>query len=382
MTRGEAFRELGEAAWRFVHGQIRYDGVGPWLPETVPADGRPPPGRDDLYAGIAGLAPLLAELRLHRGWTPGEQDLAAAVVVSLRTGASTNAALYDGLAGSVVALRMLDADPGALLRRIAELAVEDGWPATEGRWTGTVINDVVMGTAGTVLAAAWAGGDAATAVARHGADGLLATARTTASGLDWLMDPAATRRMPNFSHGTAGVATALAIASTALDDRRYLDAAVAGARDLLAVGDLSTGGFTVPVLIPHGDADAEPVTYSWCHGPTGTSYLFAALARAGVPEVGGHTPAELRRACLQAVMGSGVPQRLRPGFWDNDGRCCGTAGVGEAVLDAFQTAAADDPGDPYAARLLEFATHLGDVLAERAVADGDARCWRFVEHRN
>src|SRR5690349_24062395 len=27
---------------------------------------------------------------------------------------------------------------------------------------------------------------------------------------------------------------------------------------------------------------------------------------------------------------------FRSGFWDNDGRCCGTAGVGDILLDAAQ----------------------------------------------
>src|SRR5215472_12930039 len=44
--------------------QVR-DSDGPWLPEAVPPDGRPAgPGadRDSLYAGIGGLAPVLAEI--------------------------------------------------------------------------------------------------------------------------------------------------------------------------------------------------------------------------------------------------------------------------------------------------------------------------------
>jgi hypothetical protein len=31
--------------------------------------------------------------------------------------------------------------------------------------------------------------------------------------------------------------------------------------------------------------------------------------------------------CWHTVSCSGLPQRLQPGFWDNTGRCCGTAGV-------------------------------------------------------
>src|SRR5262245_15702173 len=56
------YRELGEAGWAWVLGQVRHDD-GPWLPEVVGDDPpRPAEDRDSLYAGIAGLAPVLAEL--------------------------------------------------------------------------------------------------------------------------------------------------------------------------------------------------------------------------------------------------------------------------------------------------------------------------------
>ena len=57
---------------------------------------------------------------------------------------------------------------------------------------------------------------------------------------------------------------------------------------------------------------SEPATYTWCHGPTGTSLLFAALAHAGVAEVEGWDVAGLRDRCLHSVLTSGVPHRLRP----------------------------------------------------------------------
>jgi hypothetical protein len=31
-----------------------------------------------------------------------------------------------------------------------------------------------------------------------------------------------------------------------------------------------------------------------------------------------------------------IPERQYPGFWDNIGQCCGTAGVGELALDRYQ----------------------------------------------
>ncbi len=85
MAAAEGYRELGELAWAWVVRQIQ-DDAGPWLPEQVPGDGPPAgpgPDRDSLYAGIAGLAPVLAEIRQYRALTGAEQSLAARLVARL-----------------------------------------------------------------------------------------------------------------------------------------------------------------------------------------------------------------------------------------------------------------------------------------------------------
>jgi lantibiotic modifying enzyme len=182
---------------------------------------------------------------------------------------------------------------------------------------------------------------------------------------------------PNFSHGTAGVAAALAVAGHALGRADFVAAARQGAEHLLSVGSLEDDGFVVEHTFPRSQREVEPVTYNWCHGPAGTSQLFAALARAGVERVGGFEVGEVRRRCLHSVLTSGVPQRLRPGFWDNDGRCCGTAGVGDILLDAAQ----DTPDEAYAELLGRGARTMADALAERAIRDEAGVRWRFVEYR-
>jgi hypothetical protein len=173
------------------------------------------------------------------------------------------------------------------------------------------------------------------------------------------------------------VASALAVAGAALGRADFVAAAVRGAEHLLTVGSLDDGGFIVPHTLPYSTRDVEPVTYTWCHGPAGTSLLFAALAAAGVAEAGGMSVTSLRQRCLDSILASGVPQRLRPGFWDNDGRCCGTAGVGDVLLDAAQ-----DCGDPErASLLLRAAGTMADALADRAIRDPAGAYWRFTEHR-
>ena len=381
---GEAYRELGEAAWAWVLGQVRGD-AGPWLPEVVAGDeqaAEPGADRDSVYAGIGGLAPVLAEIGHYRVLTGAEQALAAGIAARLgaMVPARAESSLYDGLAGDAMALKLLA--PGseqAALARLAELMTPLGWPTALEIEPGSTapVTDLVLGSAGVVLAAIWAGGAHTRGIAATGGEALLAAADETGDGLDWGMVPGYWSRGPNYSHGTAGVASALAIAGAALGRADFIAAAAQGARHLLAVGQLDEDGFIVPHTIPPSTRDVDPVTYNWCHGPAGTSHVFAALALAGVDEVAGHPVTWLRQKCLDAILASGVPRRLRPGFWDNDGRCCGTAGVGDVLLDAAQ-----DCGDPARAdELLHAAQTMADALAERVIRDQDGTYWRFTEHR-
>ncbi|GAB3840660.1 glycoside hydrolase family protein [Dactylosporangium cerinum] len=370
------YRELGEAAWAWTLGQVRHGADGPWLPATVTGeDQEPGKFRDSFYEGIAGLAPVLAELRRHRPWTPAETALADAIVERLSTTDRDEPSLYDGLAGDATALRLLA--PGrevAVLARLAQLSTPGGWETTLRQDSRDPASDVVMGSAGIMLLAAWAGGPHAAEIMTTGGEALLKVAEPTDGGLDWRMWPGYRSSSPNFSHGTAGVGAALAVAGQALGRADFVDAARRGAAHLLAVADLAGGGFVVPHTSPPSQREVEPVTYTWCHGPAGTSQLFPALALAGVSDVGGFPVGELRRRCLHSLLTCGLPARLRPGFWDNDGRCCGTAGVGDILLDAAQ----DDPSDE---ALLTGARVMAEALVERAIRDGDGAYWRFVEHR-
>jgi hypothetical protein len=220
-------------------------------------------------------------------------------------------------------------------------------------------------------------------LATHAADVLLAEREERETGTYWPFVPLRFLRtgedvqMPNWSHGQAGIAAAVAAAGIVLERPDLLEAAAAGAEHLLTSADRSDGGLRLPHRVP-GLPDLDTFTYSWCHGPAGTSLLFAVLERAGIEAVRGATPAALEQACLHSLQVSGIPERRYPGFWDNDGRCCGTAGVGDIVLNAWQRRGREQD--------LAFALTLGDALVERAL-DGDEHpvehaCWRFVEHRN
>ena len=64
MASTEDYRQVGEHAWSWVLDHVR-DDDGPWLPGSVEAGWEsvgPPADRDSLYAGLAGLAPVLVEV--------------------------------------------------------------------------------------------------------------------------------------------------------------------------------------------------------------------------------------------------------------------------------------------------------------------------------
>jgi lanthionine synthetase-like protein len=385
------YREVGEAAWRWVLDQVRWDD-GPWIPESVGTEPAEVPEQRDngMHSGLGGLAHALAEIKLSRPWTPEEQTLADAMAEQIRAAIAedTNCTFFDGLVGHIGVLTSLGV-PGAAaaVERLLELAEPDGWPSSfvdpDRYLPGARINDMTLGTAGVLLGALWArrsGVEGATRLAEQAVAVLRAEAVSLPTGVDWpfiperfLIEPRAS--MPNLSHGLAGIAATLAIAGAELGRPDLPSLARSGAEHLvtLTVGDEQ--GLLIPRLVPiREDSDLDPVTYNWCHGPAGTSLLFAALEHAGVEQVAGESPVTWRRRCNHTVRTSGLPVRLYPGFWDNDGRCCGTAGVADVLLDSWQ--ATGDQAD------LEFALSLADTLAERAVRDGQYAYWQFIEHRD
>jgi lantibiotic modifying enzyme len=381
------YRELAERAWFWVLTQVRSGDEGLWLPEHA---GQIQPGEYPygMHSGVGGLAHAMAEIRLSRAMTATERALSEGIAETLvrRIPGAKEYDYFDGLTSTIGILVALDA-PGADLAvaRLCELSTTDGWPTSwieppravpDGR-----CNDATLGTASVLLGALWAMScevRGAAELAGQAVDILLAEQESGNGGAYWPFIP---RRfllegedvqMPNWSHGQAGIAASLAAAGIALERADLVALAASGAEQLLTVADFSDGGLRLPHRIP-GHPDLDTFTYSWCHGPTGTSLLFAALDMAAVRTVGGRTPADLERACLHSLRVSGIPERIYPGFWDNDGRCCGTAGVGDIVLNVWQRQRRDED--------LVFATVLADALVERAIQDGDHTYWRFVEHR-
>jgi hypothetical protein len=366
--------ETAEAAWRWVLDQVRYDDLGPWIPWSTD-DTEPAWDRDGMHSGIGGLVRALVAIAAVRPLTADETSLADAIGDRLqaRIHEEKVANWFDGLVSQLESLTLLGR-PGAdvCVERLLRLGPTD--------WEH--YNDATLGTGSLVtggLVAARAGVARGLELAAYGADLLMAEAEETPAGLNWLFVP---RRhvppdkledgrpveMPNWSHGLAGIAAALARAGTALARPDLVEAARHGAEHLVTLASresLDDGGFAVARRIPH-KSGMDEYTWNWCHGPAGTLGLFTALADAEVAEVAGESPSSWVGRCVHSLRTSGIPERRYPGFWDNDGRCCGTAGVGAAVL----------PHDR------DFAVALADVVVDRAYVEGDRAWWRFIEHRN
>ncbi len=73
------------------------------------------------------------------------------------------------------------------------------------------------------------------------------------------------------------------------------------------------------------------------------------------------------------IMGTGVPERRTPGFWENISQCCGDAGLGEYFLAQYRLT-----GEPSYRRFVDRVN--ADLLA-RATRSEDGTKWIQAEHR-
>lgn len=327
---------------------------------------------DDLYCGTAGVLFGCAEaaaagLDTERIAT-GARGRLLHLAHDPDTAKLPDDGLFSGWAGVAVALRAWSRVAGdgaaadgaaAVAARVAERAL--GEPAGAERCT-----DIISGDAGILLSLLASGSGATLPAAHLLADRLARSAEPAPGGLHWRMTAGWPHLMPGFSHGTAGCAYALAAAGRALQRQDLVDTAIRGAEALLAVGDRASG-WAVPLVIPSQPHRPE-VSYGWCHGAAGTARLFVALHEID-PQPRWQAAID---GCLQALRDSRLPARLYPGYWDNLGRCCGTAGVGEFLLDRYHAS-----GDP---ALLDWADALAADVVGRAVTTPDGVTWPNTEH--
>jgi Lanthionine synthetase C-like protein len=368
-----ASEELALAALEWIDASAIADGDGVWW-SSRPSSDEPDPG---LYHGGAGIVLALLEAHAHFGgarWGElalrGTRCLATAVDT---IDCARYPSLYFGTAGMAFALHEAaarlgdDAARAAAFRGLGRVAA-----AFDGERWGDLF-ELMGGNAGIALAALRMGDAelAQAAVAPY-----LRTAETTPYGQTWEQRRGLPARRHHISHGTLGIAYGLAVTGAAASRGDLMDAALAGVGDVIARNEAGPDGF----LVPHSDPQQvafglERYSYGWCHGPAGDAQVFRLLEQvtgeAGAIGVGADGWRALADRCWRTVTSSGLPAPLRPGFWDNSGRCCGTGGVLALACDREV-----EDGDG-----LAFADVLVADLARRATVDSSGARWSNVEHR-
>ena len=352
--------------------------VGVKTPQGMdwPADPKDPKWvNSTLYAGAPGVVLFLLEAhRVTHDKRYLDEARSGADALIAAASDETGMGLYEGLSGILLALEETSKASGdpkyhaafvSGLKRIAAAALGKGQGVEWGP-----VTDIISGSAGTGLFLIYAYHEtkdrAWLDLAAGAGTRLIELGRPESGGLKWAMDPSFPRLMPNFSHGTAGIAYFLAELYGETKDRQFLDAALSGAKYLLSVA--KTEGDTC--LIFHNEPDGRELYYlGWCHGPVGTARLFYVLSEA----TGDKSWLDWVRREANALVQAGIPDKETPGFWNNDGICCGLAGVGEFFLD-LGLAMNDASYRAFAERV------AARVLAKATVEDG-RMSWLQAEHR-
>jgi hypothetical protein len=311
-----------------------------------------------LYHGLPGMVLALQEAAQHFGDDRyGRAVEAGADALAAGVDSLEDSSLYFGLAGVAAALRAVGR-PDAANKALGR--IRDRFDGQ--RWNPMF--ELLVGNAGTGLGALSAGDVdlAVTAVTPY-----LSTADRTAGGVNWPVRPSPPRSH-HIAHGTLGIVYALAAIGRAADRQDLIDLALEGAADVVHRNEAGPDGF----LVPHSDPPHRPelieqYSLGWCNGPSGDAQAFRLLARV----TGDSAWIHLGDRCWHTVTQSGLPRRIRPGFWDNHGRCCGTAGVLALACDRIVERGED----------FDFADTLVDDLATHALIDEAGVRWSNHEHR-
>ncbi len=329
-----------------------------------------------LYYGNAGIVLFLLELHAATGdgtWL--QKARAGADYLLAHQADERETGLYEGTAGIAFALtetfkatgdrRYRDGARNGL-RLLKKRAAKAGAGI---EWNDSA--DVISGGAGTGLVLLYLAREleepAARTLAVQAGARLIELGRADGGGLKWAMTPSYPRLMPNFSHGTAGIAYFMATLYRDTKDERFLQAALAGGRYLQSIA--TTQGDVC--LIFHHEPDGKDLHYlSWCHGPAGTARLFYRLYEV----TGDATWMQWTEKSARAILASGIPERQTPGFWNNVSQCCGSAGVAEFMLGLHRVTG----NDIY----LRFARDVtADLLRKALPAQEGGLKWPQAEHR-
>jgi lantibiotic modifying enzyme len=172
--------------------------------------------------------------------------------------------------------------------------------------------------------------------------------------LHWRWQLAGDSPYVNFSHGTAGVAYALARVGAATSDEACARASRDAAAWLMEQGSATGDLFCFPVI-----AGEKTTMGGWCHGPPGTARLFLLLNR----QTGDARYLDVALASARWVMaqapppteGGAMAATFPPSF------CCGVAGVLDFFCDLHRATGKKEFAD--------FARRAGDYLVQTAAPE-------------
>ena len=348
-----------------------------WPADPAAPNARTLPVNATLYSGTPGVVLFFLELHRATGRPEDLWDARAGADHLLSTlDDKATSGLYTGAAGVGFVLgevykatkdtRYLDG-----VRRSVEILEKTAVVRGAGvEWTP--VTDIISGSAGTGLYLLHAARELkmrqATDLAVRAGKRLIELGQPEAGGTKWPMSPSMARLMPNFSHGTAGIAYFLARLYEDTKDKTFLDSAISGARYLQAVA--KTDGDMCLVFHHEPEADGKDLFYlGYCHGPVGTARLWYQLAKV----TGDPAWMEWVHKSARGVMKSGIPEQQTAGFWNNVGQCCGSAGVAEFFLNLHRLTGSKE--------YLAFAERVTAQLQAAATRDERGLHWMHAEHR-
>jgi lantibiotic modifying enzyme len=367
--------------WLSKHKLETTEGTA-WV--VAPADTGMARSSLDLYSGSPGVVLFYLEAHHALGKAEyleeakaGANYLLAKMPTQLfdldRSGA---AGLYSGLSGIAFTLREAykatkDERYNQAFERALKLLINNAETRGEITHWG-MVTDIISGNAGIGLFLLYAYRETKNftwleLAANVGNWLSLQSVRVTAEQWKWRMWPGFERTMPNFSHGTAGVAFFQAELFKILEEGRYLRPALNGARYLQAIKKPDG------LICHHEEGEGKDLFYlGYCHGPVGTARLYYTL----------YTSYKKQRKIWQkawdeaiaATMNTSIPQQRTSGFWNNVSQCCGNAGVAEFYLTVFKMSKKK--------KYREYAwLHTQDLL-KRATADAKGLRWVQAENRS
>lgn len=274
----------------------------------------------DLASGVAGK--VLYFVALYRATeNPDYLELALGgadyLVSTLRNGTAfegsqRRAGLYTGISGIGVALMHVQhharrTQYGNAIDRVISLL--DKWSVsdTQGLHWSDEFNDLIYGDAGTVLFLSWyaeqTGDEHALDMAHRGAQFLLGQAAESAGGRFWYFRRSKPFNLPNFSHGTAGVAYVLATVGTQTNDESLRQGAQAGFDYIKSIAEIEDGLLRIPYGWPN-ESWKGLYEFGWAHGLAGTTSLFVRLQQS---EIDAQSAAEYENLSRHTLLNIDLP---------------------------------------------------------------------------